>query len=80
MISRVSHYAVAFGLDVGVLDTGETAVIEMNDFCCLGNYGLKAQHYAMCIAKRWTEIFRTFHPTHSLAPLPTNDTIIAPKG
>jgi len=60
MVSKVSHYAVAFGLDVGVLDTGETAVIEMNDFCCLGNYGLKAQHYAMCIAKRWTDVYRTF--------------------
>jgi len=67
MVSRVSHYAVAFGLDVGVLDTGETAVIEMNDFCCLGNYGLKAQHYAMCIAKRWTDVYSTFKTSPEIA-------------
>jgi len=61
MVSKVSHHSIAFGLDVGVLSTGETAVIEMNDFCCLGNYGLKAQQYALCIAKRWTQVYTQFN-------------------
>ena len=61
MVSKVTHHSISFGLDVGVLSSGETAVIEMNDFCCLGNYGLNAQQYAQCIAKRWTEVYTLFN-------------------
>ena len=60
MVSEIGGYAAAFGLDVGVLDDGTTALVELNDFCCLGNYGLKAIDYARCIADRWTEIWEEF--------------------
>lgn len=60
MVSLVSHYSVSFSVDVGILESGETALVEMNDFCCLGNYGLNAREYAMAIANRWTEIYNLY--------------------
>lgn len=61
MVELVTHYSSAFGLDVGVTDTGETVLVEMNDFCCLGNYDLRAIAYARCIAIRWEEAWHQFH-------------------
>ena len=58
MVSATKHYAAAYGLDVGILETGETALVELSDFCCLGNYGLKAIEYAKCIAERWHEVWQ----------------------
>lgn len=57
MVSKTRHYAAAYCLDVGVLKTGETALVELSDFCCVGNYGLKAIDYAKCIAERWPELW-----------------------
>lgn len=61
MVSATADYAAAYGLDVGILDDGRTALVELNDFCCLGNYGLKAVEYAQCIAERWPEVWSKFH-------------------
>lgn len=61
MVAATKHYAAAYGLDVGVLADGKTALVELNDFCCLGNYGLRAVAYAKCIADRWTEVWKQFH-------------------
>jgi hypothetical protein len=50
---------VAYGLDVGILMLrGElqTALVEVNDGLCLGNYGLEAKPYAQMIAARWLEL------------------------
>lgn len=60
MVSKTKGYATAYGLDVGVLENGKTALVELNDFCCLGNYGLKAIEYARCIAERWPELWTQF--------------------
>ena len=60
MVTKCSHYAAAFGLDVGVTSDGHTAVVELNDFCCLGNYGLRATDYARCIVARWSEVWSQF--------------------
>lgn len=60
MVAATKGYASAYGLDVGVLEDGRTALVELNDFCCLGNYGLKAVEYARCIAKRWPEIWAKY--------------------
>lgn len=57
MVSLVSSKSVSFSIDVGILESGETALVEMNDFCCLGNYGLNAREYAFSIANRWDEIY-----------------------
>lgn len=57
MVSKTKHYAAAYCIDAGVLDTGKTALVELSDFCCVGNYGLKAIDYAKCIAERWPELW-----------------------
>lgn len=57
MVTATKDYAAAYSLDVGVIEDGRTALVEMNDFCCLGNYGLKAIEYAKCIADRWPEVW-----------------------
>ncbi|MEO1621723.1 MAG: ATP-grasp domain-containing protein, partial [Cyanobacteria bacterium J06632_3] len=58
MVSATKSCAVAYAIDVGVLESGETALVELSDFCCLGNYGLKAIDYAACIAERWAEVWQ----------------------
>lgn len=50
---------IAYGIDVGVMkrgDYGEPFVIEVNDGCNLGNYGLDSIHYGEMIVSRWFEI------------------------
>ncbi|MEZ5324748.1 MAG: ATP-grasp domain-containing protein [Verrucomicrobiales bacterium] len=62
MVSRCAYYSSGFGLDVGVTSEGATALVELNDFCCLGNYGLRAIDYARAIAVRWEEAWNQFSP------------------
>lgn len=47
---------IAYGVDVGVTAKGESFVIEANDGCNLGNYGLDSIHYGEMIVARWFEI------------------------
>jgi hypothetical protein len=47
---------IAYALDVGVLDTGETMVVECNDFWALGTYGLDPLLYTRLAAMRWREM------------------------
>ena len=45
-----------YGLDLGVLSGGETALVEWNDGFSLGSYGLDASLYAELILARWREL------------------------
>ncbi len=47
-----------YGLDLGVLDNGRTALVEWNDGFSLGSYGLEANSYAELILARWCELVR----------------------
>lgn len=60
MVRQFEECPVAYGLDVGVLDDGKTVLIEVNDFCCLGNYGIRPTPYAAAIAARWEQLWKTF--------------------
>jgi hypothetical protein len=44
------------GLDLGVLSTGETALVELNDGFGLGSYGLADAAYTDLIVARWEEM------------------------
>lgn len=46
----------AYGIDFGVLENGETALVELNDGYSLGSYGLDRSVYADLILTRWTEL------------------------
>lgn len=48
----------AYGIDFGVLDTGETVLIEVNEGYSLGNYGLDDKDYTELIETRWNEIIQ----------------------
>jgi hypothetical protein len=45
-----------YGIDFGVLRSGQTAMIEVNDGYSLGNYALSDELYADLIEARWTEL------------------------
>lgn len=46
----------AYALDVGVLLTGETALIEVNDGFSLGRYGIPVDVYTQLLQTRWSEL------------------------
>lgn len=55
----IKHYMpcpVAYGMDFAVTDAGDTVVLEVNDACNLGNYGLDPASYGEMIESRWMEI------------------------
>ncbi|PTT70718.1 hypothetical protein DBR25_18015 [Chryseobacterium sp. HMWF001] len=49
----------AYGIDFGILNNGETALVEWNDGFALGSYGLDKEIYTDLILKRWEGIFET---------------------
>ena len=57
----VQGAAAAFSLDVGVLDTGETALVECNDAWALGYYKGTLSHrdYILMLWKRWEQLIKT---------------------
>ena len=48
----------AYGIDFGVLDSGETALVEANDGFSLGAYGINAERYTELLFTRWEELVR----------------------
>ena len=46
----------AYCIDVGVLSTGETALIEVNDALCIGIYSMSKELYAELLMTRWNEL------------------------
>ena len=57
--NAIKQYAtspIAYGIDFAVIDSGETVVLEVNDACNLGNYGLDSTLYGEMIVSRWLEI------------------------
>jgi len=47
---------IAYGVDIGVTKDGASFVIEANDGCNLGNYGLDYIHFGEMLVSRWFEI------------------------
>lgn len=57
MIQGLGDNAPAgYALDVGVLDDGSTALIEMTDGFSLDRYGLNAAAYLAVVSARWREL------------------------
>ena len=46
----------AYGIDFGVLESGETALVEVNDAYALGAYGITGEDYTRLILTRWKEL------------------------
>ena len=46
----------AYGIDFGVLESGETALVEVNDAYALGAYGISGEDYTRLVLTRWKEL------------------------
>jgi len=46
----------AYGIDFGVLSSGETALVEANDGYALGAYSIAAEPYTDLVLQRWSEL------------------------
>ena len=53
---RDSKMPVAYSIDVGIISSGETVLIECNDGFALGNYGLPSRVYAQFHLDRWNQL------------------------
>lgn len=53
----------AYCLDVGVLSTGETALIEVNDAFSIGKYGMSSKLYGELVTTRWNELKEGYNGT-----------------
>jgi hypothetical protein len=62
ILSESSESRAGYGMDVGVLDTGITALVECNDGYSLGSYGLSDEHYFEIVCARWCELVGTMTP------------------
>lgn len=49
----------AYGIDFGVLASGETALVEANDGYALGAYSIEAKPYTDLLVRRWRELLMT---------------------
>lgn len=58
MVKAYTTAPAGYSLDVGVLDTGETVLVECNDGWSLGNYGLAPNLYVSLLVARWREMFK----------------------
>ena len=47
---------VAYGIDFGVLSSGETALVEANDGYALGAYSINATDYTRLLLARWRQL------------------------
>ncbi len=47
-----------YAIDFGVLDTGETALIEMNDGFAVGAYSIDSENYTDMVLARWDELLK----------------------
>ncbi len=53
---KSNEKTAGYGIDFGVLNTGETALVEWNDGFALGSYKLDKEIYTGLITSRWEEI------------------------
>ena len=46
----------AYALDVGIVPSGDTALVEVTDGFALGSYGLEPDVYLAVLAIRWRQL------------------------
>lgn len=56
MVKNFINSPKAYCIDVGVLSTGETALIEVNDAFSVGIYSMSKELYAELLMTRWNEL------------------------
>ena len=59
ILNENSDFPDAYCADFGVLESGESVVIEFNDGWATGNYGLDNSDYYKYLRTRYFQIMRT---------------------
>lgn len=67
-LRRAGEAYAACGIDFGVLDTGNTALVERNDGVALGAYSLAAEPYTEVVTRRWHELVAGADAERATAP------------
>ncbi len=60
VLSGYKNIPVACSIDIGVMNSGDSVLIEVNDGYSLGNYGVPSLIYSKMMEKRWDEIVSSF--------------------
>lgn len=62
-LTSLKDAPAAFGLDVGVLSSGETALVEVNDAWALGYYlgSMSHTNYLLMLGARWQQLQKCVH-------------------
>ena len=55
-LAEAGEAYAGFAIDFGVLSTGETALVEMNDGFSVGAYGIGSEEYTRMVLARWDEL------------------------
>ncbi|BAY25586.1 hypothetical protein NIES2100_53920 [Calothrix sp. NIES-2100] len=55
-LDNVGESYAGYAIDFGVLDSGETALVEMNDGFAIGAYKINREDYTNMILARWEEL------------------------
>jgi hypothetical protein len=58
MVEAYKNCPSAYTLDVGLIASGETVLVEVNDMWAIGSYGLDGRDYALLCARRMKEIMK----------------------
>ncbi len=55
-LDKQNESVAGYALDFGILESGETALVEFNEGFGLGNYGLDSSSYTELLLARWQEL------------------------
>ena len=64
LAAYASRAPAAYGIDFGVLHTGQTALVEANDGYALGAYQVDSESYATLLYTRWKQLMETAPPAN----------------
>jgi hypothetical protein len=64
LLNDTDETTAGYALDMGVLSSGETAVVEWNDGFSLGSYGLDKALYTDLLLARWSELVMQIPQDH----------------
>lgn len=56
MVDSYKNCPKAYTLDVGLTESGETLLVEVNDMWAIGSYGINGDYYALLCERRMKEI------------------------
>ena len=58
LVHSYKNSPVAYTIDVAVLESGDTILVELNDMWAIGPYGCDSEEYFEMLKDRWNEIIK----------------------